>query len=353
MIRLALSYNQAGGPVSNKIKTQIKFASAPSSATATMCSMKFNKKNTFSPEWDDASVGSITGLSILSAASFTDGCGNNRPYTASVALNGANETSGEEYPYNTGLTIDIMRNQMIPAGWDFSDHGYFHDPIGFGADITPLQSTQKMQFFIKKILDYWTRSKVVPQNYEGHADAAGLVGYLYVTSQGTFDSYTAEWAFAPPGNYANVPAEFAALRRDFTDEWATTLPALKIIIDNLLISTNKFYRLASHTIDATAFQNFITYIQANANDELLVVTTREILEYNEMKTMPVSQSLVGDTLTIETDISLLNTKNRWKDQCFDIVSDKQIISVTTDADSATFNATTGLVNVFKQKNIWD
>lgn len=353
MITLSLSYNQAGGPIPKKITTQIKFASAPSAATATICDRKFNKKNTFSLEWDDASIGSIAGLSILNGASFTDGCGNNRTYTASVALNGANEVSGDEYLYNTGLTIDIMRNQMIPAGWDFSDHGYFHDPVDFGADITPLQSTQKMQFFIKKILNYWTRSKVVPQNYEGHADAAGLMGYLYVTSQGTFDSYTPEWMFAPPGNYNNVPEGFAALRRDFTDEWATSLPALKINIDNLLNGTNQFYRLASHTIDQSAFQNLITYVQNNANDELLVATTREILEYNEMKGMPMTQSLIGDTLTLETDISLLDTKNRWKDQCFNITSDKEIVSVTTDGNNTSFNPSTGLVNVFKQTNTWN
>lgn len=146
------------------------------------------------------------------------------------------------------------------------------------------------------------------------------------------------------------PSVFAPVRRDFTDEWTSSLTSLKSIFDTPMASNNKFFRVGSHTIDATAFQNLVNYIESNANDELLVCSTREWLEYDEMKVQPINQSLVDDTLTISMEF--LDVKNRWKDLSYNITSDSTIESITTTGDSAVFNATTGLVNVFKQTKVW-
>lgn len=342
-------------PIVTGITTTIKFASAPSSATATAAARKFNKKNHWAFEWDDATTGAATGLGILNNAFYTDGCGNNINYSGTLAFNGANETSGNEYTYSGGDGKVSKANMlaMINAGWEMSDHSYFHDPFGFGTSVTPLENTQRMQNYIKSLLNYWTRSKVVPTNYAGHATAARDLGYLYSTSEGTFDSFTPEGLYNPFGDWANVPSGFAALRRGFTDAWASSLADLKTAFDTTKAASNRFYRLGSHTIDSTAFQNLVSYIQANANDEFLVSSTREWLEYDEIKVRPFTQSLVGDTLTITMDLTDLNIKNRWKDQCYNITSEKQIVSVTTQGgDSTSFNASTGLVNVFKQTKVW-
>lgn len=331
------------------ITTTIKFTSAPTSAIATRPLNKFNKKNWLSLEWDDASAGAISGLQILNNAYYTDGCGNNINYRAALAINGGHEFSGTEYTYDgtgvTGLMSTTIMKQMIAKGWDISDHSYYHDPVYSGANITPYQNTVMMQDYIKRLLNYWCRTKVVPTNYAGHATAARDLGYLYSTSQGTFDSFTPEWMYAPPGNYATLPAGFAALRRDFTDVWTDTT-ALKNIINTLLASTGKFFRIGSHTIDVNGYQDFINYISTRANDQLLVATTREILEYREIGTMPTTQTLQGDTLTITTDLKNLDTKNRWKDQTFSISSDKQVASVTSNVGTVSFNPATGLVNTF-------
>lgn len=337
-------------PIVTGITTTIKFVSAPSNATATVAPRKFNKKNHWAFEWDDASIGSVTALNTLNNAYYTDGCGNNINYSAAIAINGANETSGLEYTYSGGDGKVSKANMitMINAGWEISDHSYFHDPSGFGASVTPLENTQQMQTYIKSLLNYWTRSKVVPTNYAGHATAARDLGYLYSTSTGTFDDFTPEWMYAPPGSWDNVSSDFAPIRRDFTDQWANSLNYLKGVFDTLIASDNKFFRVGSHTIDATAFQSLVDYIVANSNDELLVCSTREWLEYAEMKALPFTQLLSGDTLTITVDLSDLDAKNRWKDLSYNITSDQNIDSVTTTGDSATFNASTGLVNIFKQ-----
>ncbi|WP_316817287.1 hypothetical protein [Pedobacter nyackensis] len=341
-------------PIITGITTTIKFVSAPSNATATIANRKFNKKNHWAFEWDDATSGAVTGLNILNNAFYTDGCGNNINYSGTLAFNGANETSGLEYTYAGGDGRVSKANMlaMITAGWEMSDHSYFHDPVGFGASVTPLENTQRMQTYIKNLLNYWTRSKAVPTNYAGHATAARDLGYLYSTSQGTFDSFTAEWMYAPPGQWSNVPSGFAPLRRDFTDNWSGSLTSLQNMVTTLKAATGKFFRVGSHTINATAFQDLVDFLVANSGDEFLVSSTREWLEYDEMKVQPINQVLSGDTLTISMDLTGLDVKNRWKDLSYNITSDATIASVTTDGDSASFNSTTGLVNVFKQNKSW-
>lgn len=365
MIRVARNYIIGTGiippdpePDATKVTLQIKFAGNPTSAVAAIAPRKFNKEIHWGFDWDDASFGAYVGLNILNNAFYTDGCGNNIPYAGSLAINGANELSGLEYEYDgsDGKVSIANMLSMINSGWEISDHSYYHDPVENGADKTAEWNTIEMRGYIKRKLNYWTRSKVVPTNYPGHAQAAFDLGYLYSTSQGTFDSFTAEWMYAPPGNWANVPANFAPVRRDFTDEWPSSLSALKSMVDTLKSSANKFFRMGTHSTlqgaQVTAFQELINYMQANSSDKFLVSSTREWLEYDEMKVKPFTQSLIGDTLTIETDLTTLDEKMRWKDQSFNITSDKAIISVTTDGDSASFNRTTGLVNSFKQKKQW-
>lgn len=342
-------------PDPTSIVTKIRFASVPASASAARPFMKYGKKAFLSLDWDDASMGALQGLLILNNSFYTDGCGNNKAFTAAMALNGAYEGTGIPYPYDGvgGTMSKANLSTLINAGWDLMDHGYYHDPVGFGSDMTPLQSTQMMQAFIKSLMNYWVRSKCVPQNYAGHVQAAFDCGYLYSTSQGTFDSFNPVWALNPPGNMADLPTGFWPVRRDFSDGWSSDLSYFKGKVDALMTGAEKFYRIGSHTIDVPAFQELMTYILNTTNDKVMVCTTREIAEYKEMSARPITQSLVGDTLTITHDLTTLDPKNRWRDQCFNILSDKKIISVETEgAESSSFNASTGLVNVFKQKKLW-
>lgn len=345
----------------NKIIARIKFASAPSDAIATRTPQKFGKKNHWAFEWDDASIGSVIGLDVLNGSHYTDGCGNNINYSGTLAINGANEFTPQEYPLDgyaydglDGRTSLAQMADMINAGWEISDHSYYHDADqGKGLLYTAYEMTVMMQDYIKSKLNYWTRTKVVPTAFAGNAQAAFDLGYLYSTSQSTFDSFTAEWPFFPPGYWDNIPTLFKPLRRDFTDDWPGALAYLEDMLNDLMAQENAFFRIGSHVINETDFASLVAYIQDNANDEVLVSSTREWLEYDEMSAKSFTQNLVGDTLIIETDISTLDPKNRWKDQCFDIEADQNIISIeTVNADGSAFNNTTGLVNVFKQTNIW-
>lgn len=356
MIKAAVRFLMSDGlppvnPGVSKIITTIQLDGPPSSSNVVRCTRKYNKKGWLSFEWDDASLGAIEGLSILNGKFYTDGCGNYKNYSAALAINGAYEGTGIPYAYESGMTKAIMRS-MILKGWEISDHGYYHDPVGFGAEVTAMQSTALMQLFIKSLLNYWTRSKVVPQNYAGHALAADAQGYIYVTSQGTFDSYSPEWVFAPAGDFGVVPVRFGAVRRDFTDKWVTDLDHLKGMIDRVIAGNDKFYRVGSHTIDGTAFDNLMNYIQNSSSDKVMVCSTREVMEYREVAAMPFTKTVVGNTIVIETDLRVLDPKNRWKDQSFMVTTDRNVTGVTVSSGSASFNSSTGLVNTFLETNLW-
>ena len=336
---------------SNKLTLQVTFTAPPTSPLAVVPNLKYNKKNWFSFEMDDMSTSIPTALSTLGGLSYTDGCGNNKPYTFGMAINGGNPFNGVEYPLDGNGGTQATKAQIqavVDAGGDLSDHSYWHDPTGYGAGVTALQNTTLCADFIYRLFNgYQTRTKIVPNNHAGHAQAAFDSGYLYSTSEGTFDTFTPVGEYTPIGDFSLVPT-FGALRRGFTDTWSASLSDQKAVIDNLKTKTNWFYRLGSHNIDnSTAFTNFFNYVQTTANDEFLVATTREIFEYREMKALPITQNLVGNVLTVEVDMATLSTKNRWKDLSF-MITGGTIASVTTNATSSSFNATTGLVNIFKQ-----
>ncbi|WP_231464659.1 hypothetical protein [Pedobacter sp. Leaf132] len=336
-----------GTAVFDKIIATITFSSAPSDLVVSIPPLKYDKKNWFSFEMDDHSSSIPFALSVLANKFYTDGCGNNKPYTMAASVNGAQEMTGEEYDFSNEVG-DRLR-AVIAANGDLSDHGYYHDPVGFGANMTALQSTIAMQDFIqRKFNGFQTRSKIVPTNYAGHAQAAFDQGYLYSTSQSQSDGFTAEWQYAPPGNNA-VVGPFAALRRDFTDQWANDFNFIKGSITNLVAATDKFYRIGSHTIDnQAAFQSFFDFVQSSSNDQLWVTTTREVFEYKEVSALPIIQSLVGNTLNIEVDLSTLSAKNMWKDISFLLNTTANIQSVTTNANSFSFNNSSKLLNLFKK-----
>lgn len=331
----------------NFITTKVNFASKPSVSDIKVAGLKYNKKNWLGIDFDDVSEWVMQAFDVTNQYSYSDGCGNNISYAASICINAAYEQTGIEYKFDQGLTVAMIMDMVNRKRWDISDHGYYHDPVGFGADITPLESTIMMEDYVKRMFNYWVRTKATPQDYPGHAEAAFLQHYLYVTSQGTFDSFTAEWEYAPPGDFAKVNKVFGAIRRDGTDRWQEDELSLQILIDKLLLGNNAFFRIASHSVNTEYFGNFCNYIQTQANDELLVCCTREIFEFEEMKRQNTTYEVVGNSIIINTTLEGLSVKNRFKDMSFLNTSGNQILSVESNADSTSFNSN-GLINIFKQ-----
>ncbi|MFV0607164.1 MAG: hypothetical protein ACK5NK_15135 [Niabella sp.] len=347
-------------PVTYDSKTmvfEVVFESVPTSATATIATLKYNKQGWASVEWDDNSISSLTGFEKLKNTFYTDGCGNNIPYTGAVAVNGRNQYNNEEAGL---LSMNVTYNQMtdlINCGWDIENHSYYHEPTGnynYGNDRN--RNVKELEDLIFARINYKMNGLVVPTNYDGFPTAAKNFGYLFSTSQGTFDG------LPPAGNpvykdvqdFALAPVDFSSFNRMFYDNWNEMETAAKKAIDVIITKNNHYFRLASHGIDAAAFSRIIDYFKQKTNDKILMVPTREVMEYRQMAKMPVILELKDGKLTIQVKIHTLADRIRWRDLSFMINSDKKIKSVTAlnAIDSVTFNSNTGLINVFKQVHIW-
>lgn len=341
----------------NKIVIEIVFDGVPAKATAMPAKLKFNKTGWASAEWDDNSIGSLKGFEKLKATFYTDGCGNKIPYTAAVAVNGRNQYSNEEaakIPNN--VTYDQMKT-FINAGWDIENHSYYHDPTGnynFGTDRE--RNVKELDDLLLKNIQYKLNGLVVPTNYDGFPTAAKKMGYLFSTSQGTFDG------FEPAGKpvYKNVqdfdlaPKDFSSFNRMFFDDWAEMERNVKQAIADIGTKNNPYFRFASHGIDQAAFNRIIDNFQSSTADKILFIPTREAMEYRIMSSLPIKYDLNGSKLAITVDITNVSDRVRWRDLSFLVSSDKKItaVNILSIADKVTFNSATGLVNVFKQIKTW-
>lgn len=342
----------------NSISIEIIFDGIPNRALAHPSELKFNKKGWASVEWDDNSVGSLKGFEKLKKTFYTDGCGNNISYTAAVAINGKNQYNNEEVakiPNN--VNYDQMRS-FIDAGWDLENHSYYHDPTGnfnFGSDRD--KNVKELDELIFNNLKYKLNGLVVPTNYDGFPTAAKNIGYLFSTSQGTFDGFepAGKPVYKSVQDFDLAPKNFSSFNRMFFDDWNAMEKNVKDAIADISTKSNFYFRFASHGIDEAAFARIIDAFQATTADKILFISTREAMEYRLMSSLPIKYNVSGNKLLIQIDISTLPNRVRWRDLSFLVDSDKKISSVKilNLADKVTFNPSTGLVNVFKQVKTWE
>lgn len=346
-------------PTSKLMKFEVVFSSEPADVKATVAKLKYNKSGWVSVEWDDNSLASIEGYSVLKNKYYTDGCSNNIPYTGAVAVIGMNQYLCNEVAANDkgSLNYDQMK-ELIGAGWDIENHSYYHDPTGNcnnGSDW--FKNIKELDELIKNRIGYKMNGAVVPTNYSGFATAAKDYGYVFSTSQGTFDGLlpAGNPTWKPTNDFDLAPKEYSAYGRIFHDGWADMENDVKTAINELVKHQNHYFRFASHGIDKGAFERIVDYFQNQTNDKYLFLTTREIMEYRLVSSLPIKYTKEGNKLIVEIDTSTLPERIRWRDLSFVITNSGAKISsinVISGLEKASFNANTGLVNVFKQIKEW-
>jgi len=339
------------------MKFEITFESDPGNAKVTVANLKYNKSGWASVEWDDNSPQALKGFRLLKNKTYSDGCGNNIAYTASLAVNGFNQFLCEEV---AGIPENVNYNQMkelIAGGWDIVNHSYYHNPTGncgYGENWD--RNIKELDELIHKKIDYKMNGSVVPTNYSGFPTAAQKFGYLFSSSQGTFDTYApgAVPTYKEYFNFDLAPKNFSAFGRIFYDDWAQLETSVKNALQETANRSNFYFRFASHTIDETIFSRMLNSFSTISNDRLLFISTREIMEYRIVASQPVKSEKKGNSLIVEIDGSKIPERFRWRDLSFLVTGDSKIASVNmvSGIDKTSFNPATGLVNIFKQKTAW-
>jgi hypothetical protein len=218
------------------------------------------------------------------------------------------------------------------------------------------KNVKELDELILNSIQYKMNGLVVPTDYDGFPTAAKKFGYLFSTSQGTFDG------FEPAGkpvwksvqNFDLAPKDFSSFNRMFFDDWSEMERNVKDAVSDINTKTNSYFRFASHGIDEAAFARIIDNFQSTTADKILFIPTREAMEYRLMSSLPIKYELNGKKLLITINTTTIPDRVRWRDLSFLVESDKKIaaVNILNLADKVTFNPSTGLVNVFKQKTNW-
>lgn len=344
--------------LSDIMKFEILFHTVPAKATAKPAKLKYNKNGWVSEEWDDNSLSALKALEKLKTKFYTDGCDNKIAYTAAIAVNGRSNYNNEEIGLSVNNINYTQMKQLIAAGWDIENHSYYHEPynnFNFGNDRA--KNIIALDTLILKKINYKMHGLVVPSDHSGFPKAAKEAGYIFSTSQGTFDGLPPAGVpvYKDVQDFDLAPITFSSFNRMFYDNWTEMENNVKKAIDAIVQKKHHYFRFASHGIDEAAYNRIIDYFETKTNDKILFIPTREIMEYRLMASLPISYQLSHDRLVIEINTASLPARCRWKDLSFIVSSDAQIKSITliSGIERATFNAQTSLVNIFKQITSWN
>jgi hypothetical protein len=363
----------------NVIKVIISFNGNPGTATSAFADLKYNKLGVYNYEMDDRSPGMRDVFAFFNGGTapvngvtypgktFTDGCGNVVKWRAAVATNARLQSDNSDWAnYNNCLNWAEMAN-LVNNNWMIENHGFYHNKTGTFANGNNINKNinENTAYIENRLLEqgvqFTPRIMVVPNNDTGYVTQAEALGYMAAVSQQSLDAYPIYPQYINNTlSVAGLPQGFAMYNRGLQDMWgdSSVLYYQGIVDKNFLngmsAANKKMWRFAGHYFSDTDFARFISlmnYLETQAADRVWMTTLQEFLEYRETKAAVVkTETLSGNTLTISLDITSVPAKNLFRDMSLLINSDATINTVTvTGADASSFNAATGLINVFEKK----
>lgn len=344
-------------PDPSKMSFEIELSNTTDDAKAVVAQLKYNKAGWVSLEFDDNSLGALQAEDVLKNKSYTDGCGNNIPYGAALAVIGRSNYNNQEMGAMPGnyVTYAQMRT-MIGLGWDIENHSLYHEPTGnYNNGTDWAKNISEMNALILQKVNYNMNGAVVPVNYSGFPTAARDFGYLFSSSESTFDNLAPGLAdYQKVVSISLVPVTFSAFNRIFNDDWSKMETDIKSATASIITRTNSYFRFGSHTVDVNKLQSILDNFSSATKDNILFIPTREIMEYRVMAKLPITYQKEANILKVVIDPKTLPGRFRWRDLSFIVTSRAKITGIRNlnGIDKATFNPETGLVNIFKQKTTW-
>lgn len=338
---------------------KISFISKPNKVSLNPTSLKYGKSAVINLEWDDNSLASIKAYEILKNLNFTDGTGNNKSFTAALAINGLNNYNNKEFGDNYPDKVSYTQmQQLINEGWDIENHGDYHNKTGnYHNGENVLKNINNLTDRLFHHTGYLMNTVVVPSADLGYVKTAKSLGYLGATTQGAKDGFPIFPEYPDILNVSLLPNDFVQLNRFFTDDWTASYVEDKLnpLIDELIakssVTTPYLFRLGSHTINNEGFKLFTNHIQKVANDKIWVTSMREFLEYRIVKEkIQTTQYSNKNTVYIVLNYSKIPKNIRFEDISYLIDADAEIEKIEiTGATHSSYNKEKKLINIFKEK----
>jgi len=300
-------------------------------------------------------------VNFISSLTHTDGCGNNIPYRAAIAIN-----SGTGIPGDVGYNANFFQREQMRyfidvLKWDFENHGDLH-----GSSATSALDLQNLHNRILLRTGYKMAFCIVPGSSLGFTIASEEFNYWGVSSGNgdTADLRPIVHKIMPTINGRPI---FLFFTRESTDEWGTeaNVEFLKDEIDLLDTGQRTVFRLFTHsklddTLSLNGFKNWLNHAHDMFADRALVCSTREALEF-------IATSFIPRTVTYEPNRVIVEIKNtefntpqsalqRWFDFSCNLQGTGDITGVeliSGGIQSYSFNPDTKQVNINKEITNWN
>lgn len=358
------------------IQVVVNFKSIPTAASSSFAPLKYNKDVAVRLEFDDGGSSVYTnvfkklngGLATngvnYPATTYTDGAGKTINFRAGAAVFSINSFDGRDVLDNyQGKVTWSQLKEMVAANWAIINHQYG------GPDhsdrIQQVQDQNKYVYTKLKALglEYRPRTLVVPGAEEGYTASAFELGMVLSSSefginqQDNFPFLPNDWS--GKALVSAIPLKNTTLKRSNLGDDFLDAENFKRLLDQSLASstaTNKYHIAGfshgpSGGAEVERFVDLMDYIKITGNDRVWVPNTQEFYEYLEVKNDVIkTETLSGNKLIITLDLLKVSEHNRFRDMSLLINSAAEIKNVTvTNADESTYNATTNLINIYKQK----
>jgi hypothetical protein len=362
------------------VTVTVKYSTNPGNPKVSLADLKYNKQSVLSMDIDDqpANVMSVKAFLQGGVAQedginypgkfFTDGCGNNKPYSMGIAMTAHSNYNDGDLTTVPSLLSATQLTNLVASGFLLENHGFYHeqDQYYLTNNFTVPRNILENTNFIYDKTGFVSRVWVTPSNYTGYNPYVQQQGFMAATSQSVTDGYTSQpvnmWT-DHLADLAQLDTSFNVFLRDFTDDWANTTVTneLNSRINGLRSKSSgtvhKIYRLGTHSYNSSnweGFKSFFNYVDSTSGNTIWVTSLQEFLEYLEVKKkLIMTQTLKSNILTITLDLSKVPVNNSFRDISLLVDNSSLISSISVSgADGYSYN-TSGLVNIYKRKTVFD
>jgi hypothetical protein len=210
------------------------------------------------------------------------------------------------------------------------------------------------------------RTLVIPVDFAGYIANSLYLGYKFIGStfaSNALDGYASSIQWNDKLRVATFnPNRILASRANFDGKWMEAgQPTIQFFIDDLLAQSSNGVKLIGHafshgpgTTEISGFKRFVDYLMAhpNNNDRVWLAGQQEVMEYYEVRdyflTNPsrVTKVVNGNVITYTFDPSGLPVEGLLRDFSLRLPAADLASITVSGADTASYNLSTGLVNVY-------